>query len=312
MESSKKDFSKFKVVEVYRNGPRFYVARLKESTGRELVLKRLLKMEDEWTKTGFRKELAFLLWAEALAVPDFSRVFPFLLAFENTKDTVWYATEYLRGEFQNREPSQFLLREDFPVQVDPAALSRFLLNLQALTGELPDPIRSQLRFSTLREYFDFIEWRKVLPSLRRWNLEPNFSMADEMIERFIDSHASIYDRQEKVLTHFEFYGAHLLVTAEGDLKVIDWENIGLSERTHDFTTIYLRAYHFPEWQDDFLYNFRTGLPDGYPFDDLFAVEAVLQSLGNLRFFSETGLGIERAEKEEAIDFFLSVLDRFIS
>ena len=130
--------------------------------------------------------------------------------------------------------------------------------------------------------------------------------------RFLEEHASAYDQQEKVLTHFEFYGAHTLVTTEGDLKVIDWENIGLSDRTHDFTTIYLRAYHFPEWQDQFLSNFRAGLPDDYPFEDMFAVESVLQSLGNLRRFNETTLKEELAEKDEAVEFYLSILDRFLS
>lgn len=131
------------------------------------------------------------------------------------------------------------------------------------------------------------------------------------IQRFLEEHASTYDQQTKVLTHFEFYGAHINVAADGGLKIIDWENIGLSDRTHDFTTIYLRAYHYPQWQEEFLFNFRAGLPDAYPFDNVWPVEMVLQSLGNLRRFSETTVKEELAVKEEAVEFFLAVLDRFL-
>ncbi len=305
MESAKSDFSKFKVLEVYRNGPRFYVARLKDEHGRELVLKKLLQLDNEWTKTGFRKELAFLHWVESLALPGLSDVFPRLLAFENNKETVWYATERLKGEFQNREPSQFLLKDGFDTAVDPLILADFLHNLHAVTPEVPEPITAQFKASTLSEYAGFLEWVEVPEELVSGERH-------EKIEGFLDHFSGLYDAQTKVLTHFEFYGAHINVAADGGLKIIDWENIGLSDRTHDFTAIYLRAFHYPRWQEDFLSNFRAGLPDAYPFDNIWPVELVLQSLGNLRRFSETTVKEELAVKEEAVEFFLAVLDRFLA
>lgn len=300
MESKAKDFSKYKIVEVFRNGPRFYVAKLRGEDGKELVLKKLLQMNNEWTKTGFRKELAFLHWVESLGVLGLSEVFPRLLAFENTKETVWYATEFLQGDFQNVEPSQFLLREDYNVRVNPTALANFLLSLHAATAAVPEPIGAEMTTSTLEQYAGFLEWQRVPESLVNGSQR-------RKVEDFLAHGKTLYDQQAKVLTHFEFYGAHILSTIEGDLKIIDWENIGLSDPTHDFTTIYLRAYHFPEWQDEFLSVFRTGLPDEFPFDSVWPVELVLQSLGNLRRFSETKLESELSEKDDAVEYFLQTL-----
>ncbi|MEK7611385.1 MAG: phosphotransferase [Patescibacteria group bacterium] len=320
--------SNYKLIATYRNGPRFLVARMKNKEGSELVLKKLLQMDNEWTKTGFRKELAFLHWVESLGVSGLSEVFPRLLAFENTKETVWYATELLKGEFQNVEPSQFLLRGDFNTSVTPTALANFLLNLHAVTADVPEPIQEGMTASPLEQYAGFLEWEKLFsPSTPRHSGKVAAATASRIgedagsnqhdgwldvriqpkIQRFLGEHASVYDRQQKVLTHFEFYGAHILSTLEGDLKIIDWENIGLSDPTHDFTTIYLRAYHFPEWQDEFLSIFRAGLPDDFPIDSVWPVELVLQSLGNLRRFAETTLREELAEKDDAVEYFRQTL-----
>lgn len=293
-----------RVLKVFRNGPRYFVGLLKTPTGREIVLKTLLQLENTWAHDALTKEIAFYRWIQDYKDKKVSSVFTKLLAYEVSEKHLWRAQEKLAGSFQNREPSQFILRPDFGKNVNPEKLADFLRRLHAATPAAPVSVRKWLKASPLREYEHFISWWKAPRALVGEGLR-------RKIAEFLEAFRSAYDRQEKVLTHFEFYGAHLLITPHGALKIIDWENVGLSDRTHDLATLWLRAYRYPKWQERFLSSFRGGCPKDFPFEEMFAVEAVLQALGNIRFFARTRLPWEVKEKDRALSFYLETIKKYV-
>lgn len=294
-----------KILKIYRNGPRYFVGLLKTPSGKEIVLKTLLQLENTWARDALTKEIAFYRWIQDYPDEKVSSVFTKLLAYELSPKHLWRVQEKLVGHFQNREPSQFLLRPGFDRNVDPEKLAGFLGHLHAATPRAPGEVRKWFKPSSLAEYEHFISWWKAPRALVGEGLR-------RKIEGFLETFRLTYDRQEKVLTHFEFYGAHLLMTPQKALKIIDWENVGLSDRTHDLATLWLRAYRCPRWQEGFLSNFRQGCPASFPFEKMFAVEAVLQSLGNIRFFACTKSPLEVKEKDGALSFYLETVKKCVA
>lgn len=297
-------FRRCHLKKVYRQGPRYFVGLLETPTGREVVLKTLLQTKNTWARDALTKEIAFYRWIQDYADGTVSSAFARLLSFEARGRHLWRAQENLSGEFQNREPSQFLLRPGFERRVDPAKLSDFLIHLQRATPHAPPSVKRWFKASPLKEYEHFISWWKAPRALVGESLR-------RKVGDFLESYRALYDQSEKVLTHFEFYGAHLLVTPQKRIKIIDWENVGLSDRTHDLATLWLRAYHYPRWQDMFLSSFRKDCPEGFPFEKIFAVEAVLQALGNIRFFARTKNPGEVKERSRALDFYLTTVKSFV-
>jgi len=100
------------------------------------------------------------------------------------------------------------------------------------------------------------------------------------------------------------FPAKLTASPWETVKLADWENVGWGNPLRDFTSLWVRSFVHPAWQENFLEGFRKGLKIGSAdFEVLFGVEKILQNFGNLTHFDQAVLPEELALKESAMEFF---------
>lgn len=287
----------YKTIKVFRNGPRYFVALIEDQKGHQFVIKKLLDASNSWARDALSKEILFTNWVVSLGDKSLASYFLNNHDFEVQGNSVWRVQAFCAGKFQNREPSPFLLSDSFSEDVSPVELSNFLSRLHAVTASLPKQLTDRLGSFTLAEYEKFINWDDLPIGVVGVDL-------NRKIRAFLDSETPTYNSSRRVLTHFEFYGPHILKREDKSLVIIDWENVGVSVESHDVVSIWLRAFQNSNWQEVFLSNFRKGLSSGSQFEAVFRVEVVLQSLGNIAYFSRSDIDAEKNVKDLAIQFFV--------
>lgn len=285
-----------KTLEIWRNGPRFKVELIEED-GKKIVRKELLDKNNTWAGNALAKEIAFLRWGETLTDSTLKETLPKIYDYGESDSDLWYQREYTVGNFQNKEPSRFLLKESFFTERISLVLAAYLNRLHQSSDGLPSYLTDCFRTSySLTNFARCIAWERVtaefLTDDERWK-----------IKQLIAEKEELFNRNQVKLCHYEFYGTHLLFTSEGRLKVIDWENVGLSNIAHDLVTIYLRGFTNPKWQSTLIRLYRETVGDSELFDFLFKIEVLFQSLGNIRFFLTTTEPLEIAVKDPALTYF---------
>lgn len=293
-----------KVLKVWRAGPRFWV-RLIEDQGRLKVKKELIAFEDPWAKGALLKEAAFFRWGNTVKDEKLKAALPRLLESKEEEGEIWYMREFHEGHFQNKNPSRFILKESFYSDISPERIVDFLERLHHSSRNLPTFLTEHFSTYTLSGFEHFTAWEK-LP------LEILNEKDREKIRKLLEEKRAVFNAHQNVLCHYEFYGTHLLLTSGKKLKIIDWENVGWGNVTHDLTTLYLRTYSHPDWQERLLKSFREKVDPSTPFEDLFEIELLLQSTGNIRHFLTTREPLEVKERPRALNFFLAQVKEILA
>ena len=73
----------------------------------------------------------------------------------------------------------------------------------------------------------------------------------------------------------------VFITAIGQFKIIDWENVGWASIVKDVVTIWIRASQNPAWQRRLYTEFKKHYRSYKLFDDLWTVTVLVQCVFNV-------------------------------
>jgi hypothetical protein len=287
---------KLEVVSVERNGPRFYVARCRHQD--KLVVFKICLFTDRVdprTNAGLRRETITLNYFHSLRNKFFAESTPGVLYSQSTGRT-WYIREYLDGQTQNIQHSNFVFKPEFFAPHSIAWIVKFFGGLQQLSRRLPPKLRPLYAKHTLKTNLELIGWRKV-PGLI------GSADATERIINFLKPYHKTFDNNQTVITHYEPYASHFFRHGPSGFYMIDWENVDCGTPAHDVSVIWHRAFLHPKWQKDLWREFYKATPYPKQFEELFKVEIVLQCIHNLDYFNRTTIPTERKIKRQAIAFY---------
>lgn len=328
---------KFQPQKVFRQGPRVYVVGGCWGEAREdAVFKTAFRGGVSLTSQHLRSEAIFLK-----SVPFYlASLVPALYDFGCEKNgRFWYLVEWVKpGKRQVLGESDFVMMNNFFTQSNLSWCLQVLAALRRLSGEVSPQFAREISRTSYklsdyrvlmgpqgRKFFD----RKTLAKAKNFldAAEPIYNRAN----RAAVTHHEFYGSQ--ILTCGRPFDstqggpAHSASSGHSErkskseqrrtgrtVKLVDWENIGWGNPLRDFTSMWVRAYEHPAWQKKFLDNFRKevllegatafgGVPPEAGFEVLFGVEKILQSFGNLTYFSQTPLPVEISRKKKAVGFF---------
>ena len=132
----------------------------------------------------------------------------------------------------------------------------------------------------------------------------------ERIDEFLEDRHDLFDGQQTVIAHHEFYAPHIFING-GELNVIDWENVGWGNPAYDLAELWFRSFDHPDFQKELLDKFRATQEEKEIFDQLFSLEVILQGLGNLKYFSLTDLADEKEVAGTLSEFMKEAINRVL-
>lgn len=292
----------FSPTKMFREGPRFFVVG-----GTYKGEKAIFKADVEDPKDGnrraylkLRREAAFLDSGELSHIPAF-------YAKGEQEEFFWLLEEWVPGESQEMGDSTFLLKDSFFTQDNLDFCLEFLTVLHQMPQENKSPKFKEFKekFSkrySLKDYADLIASDKEKLVGKK--------LMDK-VDDFIDRRHGIFDSNQKVIAHHEFYAPHIFVSGD-EFSVIDWENVGWGNPAYDFAELWIRSFSHPDFQGELLARFRDIQEDKDVFDQLFSLEVVLQGLGNLKYFKVADIPEEQKVAEEVRMFLRTNIDRVLA
>ena len=288
---------KFETLKIFKNGPRVYVAggRLQRNGGVDAVFKTPFRSDQALTNLNLRREAIFLK-----SVPSYlASLVPAIYDSGQEKDgRFWYLVEWVKpGKPQISGDSDFVMMSTFFTQDNLDWCLSILAALRRLSDEVPPLFAREIAATS----YELAGYRALLePQGEKFFDQKTITAVSE----FLDRAEPVYNRANRMaITHHEFYGSQILSSGE-TVKLADWENVGWGNPLRDFTSLWIRSFVHPAWQENFLEGFRKGLKIGSAdFEVLFGVEKILQNFGNLTHFDQAVLPEELALKESAMEFF---------
>lgn len=309
----------FEPVQLLRYGPRFVclVVKTGDRTGMfKMVLPEKERLQNTpkgyvWTIDDRTEVLEERLLKETLFLQFFSQQLgrygfePQLIALSEDSP-VWSLRTYIPNNSMSAWDSSFVFRKDFYNQVSPRQIIDFFQALHRLSPDLPEPLhRLTADYVPLTIDGRFKEAAVIARS------QEQFRDRAEQIEAALRQSRPAYEEFERVITHYEPYACHLFLV-NGQISLIDWENVGWGHRMHDLSILWMRMIDDPEWQAEYV---RLLQEDGY-FEGqgrrYWDNELMMQSLANLNHLHYGGQFGTPAFTRRAIDFFKQTVERLLN
>lgn len=305
------DENNFTPVSLLRYGPRFVGAVVRHGDT-EGFFKMVLPLEERakmqtgdyrWTEYDDRERLERRLIKEALFLQFFSQELggagfePQIIALSETTP-VWSLRTFISEKTMSAWNSDFVFSPRFFETFTPRQCIEFFHRLHEVSDIIPanlSEIISEFRSTLLNpsRFERTVERMRELPAFA--------DKADHLKEAF-ERVQPRYSDYKKVVTHYEPYPPHIF-SSQGQMGLIDWENVGWGHQLQDLAVLYMRCSAKPEWQAEYLkvmeeFGYFEG--NGRLF---WESEMLIQGLANHKYFAEGGpIGTEEYDKN-AIAFF---------
>lgn len=298
------------IKKIFRLGPRFFIAMCtkgKKNTFFKICL-------EYWTPaTGIKttpksemNEIEILITLNKSKNHTLKTGVPRIID-SNINEYIWMLRDLIPGKTQNIKGSNFLFTKKFFTSKNIEWLTLFFLGLQNETAHLPSSLKKSIHAHTLLSYEQCIDWKGVLSRHKLGSLVAPMKTS-------LNACRKIFDCAPKVLTHHEPYASHFIKDSNDKLHLIDWENIGLNNPLHDMSIMWMRGFENIEWQNNLLVHAQKKmLPKKNEFDAIIKAEMLLQSVGNISFFSKSILTKEEKQvKRKIIPYFVRLIKKHIS
>ena len=304
----------FELTKTFREGPRFYVVggeyRREKATGPERPLARraIFKADLEAAakrlpkaRLRLQREAVFLRHAKLRYAPRF-------YAKGVCEDCFWILEEWVPGESQELGESTFLIRDSFFTDQNLRFFLEFLAELHHLS-EKPQP-----QFEKYFSRYTLADYTYLMRIDRDSILGKVLS---SKVDVFGKRRHQLFNKNQTMITHHEIYGPHIFVNppshkaSEGEMNVIDWENVGWGNLAHDFVEFWIRSFAHQDFQAELSDRFRASQREKEVFDELFRLELILQGIGNLNHFKLTEVPEEREVAEEVSSFLLERIEKAV-
>lgn len=325
----------FRITKIFREGPRFYVAGgeycpsprsgcnfpsesyrpPKADKGEKAIFKADIEAGPRRlpkARLRLQREAIFLEGVDLKHAPKF-------YAKGIHQGFFWVLEEWVLGESQELGESTFLIRDSFFTKQNLKYSLEFLTELRRLS-EVPQPeFERHFGRYTLADYENLI-----------W-VDRDHILGEALsvkVGNFIKKRHSLFNKNQTTITHHEICGPHIFVKeacpqrlsasdgGRGQMKVIDWENVGWGNPVHDFTELWVRSFAHQDFQTELFERFRAlqrdkeVVPTGRQvFDQLFRLEVILQGIGNLNHFKITRVPEEKKVAKEVSSFLLENIER---
>ena len=267
----------FKVTKKIKFGPRYYVAE-GILNHRKTVFKICLFSDsvDHLTNEKFSREILFLNFIKQSSSNYLKATVPHLHAF-GLKPRAWYIREYLYGQAENIAGGNVKFKNRFFNQRNLGSIIKLFTSLQSIKRpDLPGNFQKLLYPPDFTKHL----WRFIRPHWQRIEHYMKWPGLASLIKKEFKRYAPIYNHAPHVLAHQEPYAPHFLKIKNG-FHLIDWENVGWSNPTHDIVVLWMRAYQHPEWQKQLYQRFKRYWHHYKKFDDLWTIEVLIQSVFNV-------------------------------
>lgn len=267
----------FKITKRIKFGPRYYVAEGildKKKTVFKICL--FSDSVDHLTNEKFSREILFLNFIKHSSLKILKVAAPHLYAF-GLKPRAWYIREYLIGQTENIRGGNVRFKKRFFNQKSLDLIIQLFASLQQIKkSELPSNFKQLLYPPDFTRHL----WRFIRPHWQRIEHYMKWPGLAKLIKKEFKKRAPIYNHAPHVLAHQEPYAPHFLRVNHG-FRLIDWENIGWSNPTHDIVTLWMRAHQHPDWQKQLYQRFKRYWHHYKKFDDLWKIEVLIQSVFNV-------------------------------
>jgi hypothetical protein len=287
--------------QIIRLNSRFLVIK-GQKQGQEVVLK-IITSNNQYNQDkiggSLTREAEFLKFLQDHGSNSIKHSLNQIIDYQRTEHS-WYLKNWLNGRPQNIIGSGWLFRNDFFNDQNLSNLNNFYQELYQLSDELTPSLLLKFRRSNLESYEKYIDWQNLVNFYGLGKLP--IKRFIPQIKTFLNGHRRMFDSQQLVINHFEPYADHLL-TFQGKLFIIDWENVGYGDVAHDPVVIWQRAFDKPLWQKTLIKTF-SNLPH---FKELFDVQLVMQSISNIRYFLDTAYPIDKKLAKRQLELFQSYI-----
>jgi hypothetical protein len=283
-----------RLLQVHRDGPRFFCAALTDGARRFQLKAVLAEGAEDDGANGLHTPTAHLrVEMEAVRfltthLPEDESIAPRFIS-GGLEPSPWYASECLDGRWLGLEASPFFYDLEALPATAPASIFDSLVKLQCLTSEANIPA----------SILDARRARK-----RDANIHAGVAFLASQSERSLEAVTGAVaearatkDALPLVLCHGEAYPPHLFSDG-GTIKLIDWENARLDDSYVDHAAVWLRAFELPDWQEEYLAFVRR--QEGFSRDGWTAT-VFLMALDNYRYLSQDDR-MPMPRRKRAIEF----------
>ena len=293
---------KFTPGKIFREGPRFFVVG-GEYQGKKAIFKSDVEDPQKETRRAYlklRREAAFLQCQPLSQAPAF-------YAKGEEQDFFWILEELVPGKSQEAGEGTFLFKDGFFTGENLDWALSFLANLHQVGRKNSNPAWVEFKNKFAKRY-TLDDYVRVMASDKEYLVGK--SLMDK-IDSFIGVRHDLFDGQQTVMAHHEFYAPHIFVNG-GEFNVIDWENVGWGNPAYDFTELWFRSFNHLDFQKELEERFRSSQKETEIFDQLFSLEILLQGLGNLKYFSMTEIEDEKEVAGKLSSFAKDGIDRVLA
>lgn len=292
-----------KIEKVTRQWPRFFVAICAKNNKR-YVFKTCLfaRSIDRDTNIKFLREIMFLNWLSKTKL-HFLRAATTKIHCFGLSPRAWYIRDYIQNQSQNIKSGNARFKSTFFTDKTINWLIDFRQQMQKIKlTDLPPSLTKLFYSPSLVKIIFFINLNKNLIAKVIGRKEYQSLIA------FLKSNQRVYNSAPCYLSHNELYASHFFKKKGGGFIVIDWENLCPTNPVRDLAAVWMRAYAHREWQEKFLNQWRKTWSKPTAFDKLFALEIILQSLGNI---SEINFVKNQADFAPLANFSRHCVKRFL-
>jgi hypothetical protein len=266
------------IVNVYRDGPRYWVGQVSTRDGENLILKAVVD-DTGWTEpdTEVTHQPSDQLKAEisiSAALEQHSQHIAGnvpCIKDSSSEGDIWILRELQKGRDMSIGKSPLIFRPDFFTDVSIESLVDYIVSYQRL---------SPLLVPLLPHPATVVEVMRPVDLDNPTELLAPYAPA---INAYMDEYSEIYARHCETLTHGQVFPPHIYQYAD-TVGFIDWENANLRNHLQDFVSVWIRSYRHPVWRDKYLeLLIKRGLLIRPEDRVLWRMEVLLQSAGNLNY-----------------------------
>lgn len=291
-------------IEVYRNGPRFYVAKVTDGQ-HTFQIKEVVPGPAELENPEQRGTHSYQLKTEIGAVKylntslaEDDRITPNLM-ITGSNPELYYASEHLSENGWFGTPnSNFFSNQEVLAKTPPEKLFSSIDTLQRLTNgtNIPERLTDPNRAKTYSIDADLV--KEFMQEFKNVNGIEQFT--DDELEKIPDKAGHALDNVPLVLCHGEVYPPHIFVDAnQKQAKLIDWENARMDSPYVDHASVWVRAFENPEWQANYLELVKN--QEGFDVDAWNAT-VFLVAKGNIGYVLSNYEQVSEDRKKAASEF----------
>ncbi len=307
-------------VQLLRYGPRFVGLVVRQGMNEgffKMVLpideRHLLATSDYiWTEYDEGPRLETRLIKEALFLQYFGHELrdygfkPHVIALSETSP-VWSLRTFINERTMSAWDSDFVFSQRFFETFTPRQAIDFFVRIHDLSEKIPENLTDLIAdFSST-----LLNERRFSGSVSSVRHMPKFAEHAERLKAKFEAAKPRYADFRRVITHHEPYPPHIFAS-NGQMGLIDWENIGWGHQLQDLSVLYMRCAARPDWQAEYVaileeYGYFEG--NGRLF---WESELLIQGLANYRYFTEGGPIGSPEYDSNAIAFFESMIDTVLT